>query len=55
MRAVADVFQKLGTGQLGLGDLVSDELLDIDGSLPALLSFFRLLDPVDTNFAIVTP
>ena len=45
---------KHGTGQLGLGDLVSDEL-DIDGSRPALLSFFRLLDPVDPNFAIVTP
>ena len=48
------LFLKLGTGQLGLSDLASDEL-DIDGSRTSLLSFFRLLDPVDPQFAIVTP
>ena len=48
------LFMKLGSGQLGLADLTSDEL-DIDGSRTSLLSFFRLLDPVDPSFAIVTP
>jgi hypothetical protein len=37
VRLTRPFFQKRGTGQLWLGDLVSDEL-DIDGSRPALLS-----------------
>ncbi len=49
------LFLKLGTGQLGLKDLVFSDELDVDGSRTALLSFFRLLDRVDGSFPIVTP
>jgi len=49
------LFLKLGTGQLGLKDLVFSDELDVDGSRTALFSFFRLLDPVAGNFPIVTP
>jgi alkyl sulfatase BDS1-like metallo-beta-lactamase superfamily hydrolase len=49
------LFQRLGAGQVGVRDLVFSDELDVDGSRTALLSFFRLLDPVDPNFAIVTP
>ena len=49
------LFLRLGTGQVGLRDLIFSDELDVDGSRTALLSFFRLLDPVDANFAIVTP
>ena len=48
------LFLKLGSGQVGLEDLLSDEL-DVDGSRTALLSFFRLLDSPNPNFTIVTP
>jgi alkyl sulfatase BDS1-like metallo-beta-lactamase superfamily hydrolase len=46
---------KLVTGQAGLKELVFSDELDVDGSRTELLSFFGLMDPVDGNFAIVTP
>jgi alkyl sulfatase BDS1-like metallo-beta-lactamase superfamily hydrolase len=49
------LFLSLGTGQVGLKDLVFSDELDVDGSRSALLSFFMLLDRVDGNFPIVTP
>ncbi|MGH7288295.1 MAG: alkyl/aryl-sulfatase [Myxococcota bacterium] len=55
VRLTRPMFLKMGTGQVGLADFVVSDELDVDGSRTALLSFFRLLDPVDPNFAIVTP
>ncbi len=49
------LFLRLVTGRVGLRDFVFSDELDVDGSRPALLSFFSLLDSVDGNFAIVTP
>jgi alkyl sulfatase BDS1-like metallo-beta-lactamase superfamily hydrolase len=49
------LFLRLGTGQVGLRDLVFSDELDVDGSRTALLSFFSLLDGVDASFPIVTP
>jgi alkyl sulfatase BDS1-like metallo-beta-lactamase superfamily hydrolase len=49
------LFLRLGTGQVGLKDFIFSDELDVDGSRTALLSFFRLLDPVEGNFPIVTP
>jgi alkyl sulfatase BDS1-like metallo-beta-lactamase superfamily hydrolase len=50
-----ELFLKMVTGQVGLRDLVLSDDLDVDGSRTELLSFFGLLDPVDSNFPIVTP
>src|SRR5262245_11980313 len=52
VKLTRDVMLRLGTGEVGLGDLGE---IDVDGSRTALLSFFRLLDRPDPNFAIVTP
>jgi alkyl sulfatase BDS1-like metallo-beta-lactamase superfamily hydrolase len=49
------LFLRLGTGQVGVRELVFSDELDVDGSRTALLSFFRLLDPVNPGFPIVTP
>jgi alkyl sulfatase BDS1-like metallo-beta-lactamase superfamily hydrolase len=49
------LFLRLATGQVGVRELVFSDELDVDGSRTALVSFFRLLDPVDPNFPIVTP
>jgi alkyl sulfatase BDS1-like metallo-beta-lactamase superfamily hydrolase len=49
------LFLRLGTGAVGLRELVFSDDLDVDGSRPALLSFFGVLDAPDPNFAIVTP
>lgn len=49
------LFVRLGTGDVGLRDLVFSDELDVDGSRTTLVSFFRLLDPVKDDFAIVTP
>ncbi len=49
------LFLKLATGQVGVKDLVLSDELDVDGSRTELLSFFGLIDPVDGDFAIVTP
>jgi alkyl sulfatase BDS1-like metallo-beta-lactamase superfamily hydrolase len=49
------MFLKLGSGQVGVRDLVFSDELDVDGSRTALLSFFGLLDRVEPGFAIVTP
>jgi len=49
------LFLRMGTGDVGLRELIFSDDLDIDGSRPALLSFFRLLDPINPNFPIVTP
>lgn len=49
------LFLAMGTGKLGITDLVFSDDLDVDGSRTALLSFFRLLDPVSPDFPIVTP
>ncbi len=55
VKLTRELFLRLGTGQVGLKDLIFSDELDVDGSRTALLSFFGLLDPVDGNFAIVTP
>jgi alkyl sulfatase BDS1-like metallo-beta-lactamase superfamily hydrolase len=49
------LFLRLGTGAVGLRELVFSDELDVDGSRTALLSFFGALDAPDPNFAIVTP
>ena len=49
------LFIRLGLNQVGLRELIFSDELDVDGSRTALLSFFRLLDPIDPNFPIVTP
>jgi alkyl sulfatase BDS1-like metallo-beta-lactamase superfamily hydrolase len=49
------LFLRLGTGAVGLRELVFSDELDVDGSRTALLSFFGLLDAPDPDFAIVTP
>ena len=49
------LFLKMVTGQVGLSDLIFSDELDVDGSRAELLAFFGLMDPVDGNFAIVTP
>jgi alkyl sulfatase BDS1-like metallo-beta-lactamase superfamily hydrolase len=55
VRLTRALFLKLATGQAGLRDFVFSDELDVDGSRTALLAFFRLLDPIDPSFAIVTP
>jgi alkyl sulfatase BDS1-like metallo-beta-lactamase superfamily hydrolase len=55
VKLTRELFLKMVTGQVGLKELIFSDELDVDGSRTALLSFFRLLDPVDGNFAIVTP
>jgi alkyl sulfatase BDS1-like metallo-beta-lactamase superfamily hydrolase len=50
-----DLFLRLGTGAVGLRELVFSDDLAVDGSRTALLSFFGVLDAPDPNFAIVTP
>lgn len=55
VRVTRALFQKLGTGEAGIRDLVFSDELEVEGSRMALLSFFGLLDPVDEGFAIVTP
>jgi alkyl sulfatase BDS1-like metallo-beta-lactamase superfamily hydrolase len=50
-----NLFLKLGTGEAGLRDFIFSDELDVEGSRTALLSFFRLLDRPNPNFAIVTP
>ena len=50
-----DFWLKLVTKQASIKDLVFSNDLDVDGSRLTLLSFFRLLDDPDGNFAIVTP
>jgi len=55
VRLTRPFFMKLVTGQAGLKELVFSDELDVDGSRTELLSFFGLMDPVEGNFAIVTP
>jgi alkyl sulfatase BDS1-like metallo-beta-lactamase superfamily hydrolase len=55
VKLTRDLFLRLGTGQVGLRELVFSDELDVDGSRAAVLALFRLLDPVDPDFAIVTP
>ena len=55
VKLTRSLFLKMGTGQVGLRDLIFSNELDIDGSRTTLLSFFRLLDPINPNFPIVTP
>jgi alkyl sulfatase BDS1-like metallo-beta-lactamase superfamily hydrolase len=50
-----DLFLRLGTGAVGLRELVFSDDLAVDGSRTALLQFFGMLDAPDPNFAIVTP
>ncbi|HEX5064848.1 MAG TPA: alkyl sulfatase dimerization domain-containing protein [Myxococcota bacterium] len=49
------LFLKMVAGDAGLKDLIFSDELHVQGSRATLLSFFGLLDPVDPNFAIVTP
>jgi alkyl sulfatase BDS1-like metallo-beta-lactamase superfamily hydrolase len=49
------LFVRMGTNQAGLKELLFSDELHVEGSRTALLSFFRLLDPVGGDFAIVTP
>ena len=46
---------KLVTKQLSLTDVAFSDELQVEGSRATLLSFFRLLDDPDPNFAIATP
>jgi len=50
-----DFWLKLVTRQASLKDLVFSDDISVDGSRLKLISFFRLLDDPDGNFAIVTP
>ncbi len=55
VRLTRAFFLKLMTGQVGLTKLLLSDELELEGSRPALVSFFGLLDGVDANFPIVTP
>ena len=55
VKLTREMFLKMVTGQVGLKEMIFSDDLDVDGSRAALLSFFSLMDPVDGNFAIVTP
>jgi len=55
VKLTRDLFLKLGTGQVGLKDLIFSDELAVEGSRTALLSFFRLLDRPNPSFPIVTP
>ncbi|HXK22579.1 MAG TPA: alkyl sulfatase dimerization domain-containing protein [Myxococcota bacterium] len=55
VKLTRSLFLQMATGQAGLKDLIFSDDLAVEGSRVALLSFFSLLDPVDANFAIVTP
>jgi alkyl sulfatase BDS1-like metallo-beta-lactamase superfamily hydrolase len=55
VKLTRELFLKMVTGQVGLQEMIFSDDLDVDGSRPALLSFFGLIDPVDGNFPIVTP
>jgi len=55
VKLTRELFLKMVTGRVGLKELIFSDELDVDGSRTELLSFFGLLDPVDGNFAIVTP
>jgi alkyl sulfatase BDS1-like metallo-beta-lactamase superfamily hydrolase len=55
VKLTRELFLKMVTGRVGLKELIFSDDLDVDGSRTELLSFFGLLDPVDGNFAIVTP
>jgi len=55
MKITRALFLQLVTGQAGAKELIFSDDVDIDGSRTELLSFFGLIDPVNGNFAIVTP
>jgi alkyl sulfatase BDS1-like metallo-beta-lactamase superfamily hydrolase len=55
IRITQALLVRLFTGRAGARELVFSDELDIDGSRMDLLGFFRLLDPPDPDFAIVTP
>jgi alkyl sulfatase BDS1-like metallo-beta-lactamase superfamily hydrolase len=55
VKLTRELFLRLATGAVGLRELVFSDELDVDGSRPALLSLFGVLDAPDPNFAIVTP
>ena len=55
VKLTRSLFLQMATGQAGLKDLIFSDDLAVEGSRVALLSFFALLDPVDSNFPIVTP
>ena len=55
VKLTRELFLKMVTGQVGLKEMIFSDELDVDGSRAALLAFFGLMDPVDGNFAIVTP
>jgi alkyl sulfatase BDS1-like metallo-beta-lactamase superfamily hydrolase len=55
VRFTRDLFLRMATGQVGLRELIFSDDLHVEGSRMELLSFFMLLDPVEPNFAIVTP
>jgi alkyl sulfatase BDS1-like metallo-beta-lactamase superfamily hydrolase len=55
MKITRALFLQLVTGQAGAKELIFSEDVDIDGSRAELLSFFGLIEPVNGNFAIVTP
>ena len=50
-----DFWLKIVTKQVSITDLVTSDDLRIDGSRLQLVSFLRLLDNPNGNFAIVTP
>jgi alkyl sulfatase BDS1-like metallo-beta-lactamase superfamily hydrolase len=50
-----DFLLRLVTRQVGVRDALFSDEFEIDGSTPALVSFFGLLDPPDDRFPIVTP
>lgn len=50
-----DFMARLGTGSVGVKDLVMSDDLKVEGSRLKLLEFLSLLDRPDGRFAIVTP
>jgi linear primary-alkylsulfatase len=55
VKLTRDPFIKMGTGGVGLRDLIVSDELSVEGSRTALLGFFRLLDAPNPDFPIVTP
>jgi alkyl sulfatase BDS1-like metallo-beta-lactamase superfamily hydrolase len=55
MKITRALFLQLVTGRAGAKELLLSSDVDIDGSRVELLAFFSLIEPVNGNFAIVTP
>ncbi len=55
VRITRELFLRLLAREAGLRELLFSDELDVAGSRMAVLDLFRLLEPPDADFAIVTP